>query len=190
MRVLIYSDVHANLEALTAVIGAAQGLYDATVCLGDVVGYGGSPNQASDWVRAHTPSLIRGNHDRACASLDGITWFNPAAAAAARWTHNILSPDNSDWLRGLLRGPQPSMELGPDHVLVHGSPLDEDEYLVEPVQAAACFAATTPAVHWFGHTHLQGGFELASDTIVPLPTAAELGPPSDQPHVVRFALRP
>lgn len=150
----------------------AAGDYDASVCLGDVVGYGASPNEASAWVHAHTPVIIRGNHDRACASLYGIEWFNPVAATAAQWTHRSLDPGQRQWLQQLPAGPLPWR----DHALVHGSPLDEDEYLLDPVQAAASFAASTAAVHWFGHSHLQGGFVLGDDQVHRLESAAEAHP--------------
>jgi diadenosine tetraphosphatase ApaH/serine/threonine PP2A family protein phosphatase len=156
MRVLIYSDVHANAEALAAMAAAAAGRYDASLCLGDVVGYGANPNEAAAWVREHTPVVIRGNHDRACASLDGIEWFNPSAAAAARWTHATLAADHTAWLASLPAGPV----RWQGECLVHGSPMDEDEYLMEAVQAAGAFAATAATCVWFGHTHVQGGFAL------------------------------
>lgn len=161
MRILIYSDVHANLEALQAMVEATAGRYDASLCLGDVVGYGASPNEASAWVRKNTPVVIRGNHDRACASLDGIGGFNASAATAALWTHTRLEPDHTAWLQALPAGPLPWHEL----TLVHGSPLDEDEYLLQVVQAAGSFAATVGAQQWFGHSHLQGGFTLADDQV-------------------------
>jgi diadenosine tetraphosphatase ApaH/serine/threonine PP2A family protein phosphatase len=164
MRVLIYSDIHANWEALQAVNEAAAGRYDMSVCLGDVVGYGANPNEAVAWVRATTPDVIRGNHDRACAGLHGLEWFNQSAATAARWTHARLEAGATDWLNSLPAGPVRWHELS----LVHGSPLNEDEYLIDPAQAAGVFAATTETSHWFGHTHVQGGFALADDQVVML----------------------
>lgn len=186
MRVLIYSDVHANWEALEAMAAATAGRYEVSLCLGDVVGYGANPNQTSAWVRAHSPVVIRGNHDRACAALDGIQWFNPAAAAAARWTHANLTPENAAWLQALSAGPLPFHDFS----LVHGSPLDEDEYLIEPAQAAGAFAATTAALHWFGHTHLQGGFTLADDQVSAWTTVPPDLPASQQASAVALPLRP
>ncbi len=190
MRVLIYSDVHGNAEALAAMAEAAEGSYDTSLCLGDVVGYGASPNQTTQWVREHTKVVIRGNHDRACASLDGIQWFNPAAAAAARWTHAQLQPDNSAWLQGLPAGPL----AWEGEYLVHGSPLDEDEYLMEAVQAAGSFAATSATCVWFGHTHVQGGFALlqsgGESRLEALRSAAEPPAPEARAGVRRFQLEP
>ncbi|HXE30331.1 MAG TPA: metallophosphoesterase family protein [Terriglobales bacterium] len=161
MRILIYSDIHANLPALEAMAAATAGGYDVSVCLGDVVGYGAQPNQTSAWVRAATPTVIRGNHDRACAALHGLQWFNPTAAAAARWTHHVLEEPARQWLDELPAGPLPWEGMS----LVHGSPLDEDEYLVEPAQAAGAFAATEIRLQWFGHTHIQGGFEYSEEEV-------------------------
>ncbi|TAN21788.1 MAG: metallophosphoesterase [Acidobacteria bacterium] len=172
MRVLIYSDVHANLEALLAVEEAAAGRYDVSLCLGDIVGYGANPNETAAWVHTHTPTVIRGNHDRACASLKGIAGFNAVAAQAALWTHQNLRPEHLTWLDHLPAGPLPW-----DHArLVHGSPLDEDEYLLEPVQAAGAFAADGTSLCWYGHSHVQGGFVLADDQVAVLPSAAEEKP--------------
>ncbi|MGH9483157.1 MAG: metallophosphoesterase family protein [Terriglobales bacterium] len=187
MRALIYSDVHANWEALQAMAAraaATAGGYDASVCLGDLVGYGADPNQTTAWVREHTPLVVRGNHDRACASLDGLAWFNPSAASAARWTHAALTPENTAWLQALPAGPLAWQGLS----VMHGSPLDEDDYLLDPVQAAGAFTATaaTPQ-QWFGHTHLQGGFVLADDQVRPFLTATD-GPLSVHAHAAMTVL--
>ncbi|MGH9520450.1 MAG: metallophosphoesterase family protein [Terriglobales bacterium] len=182
MRVLIYSDIHANLEALEAVAAAAAGC-DSSLCLGDIVGYGASPNPASAWVQRNSLVVIRGNHDRACASLHGLEWFNPTAATAARWTHDQLQPDAMEWLQLLPAGPK----LWENHCLVHGSPLDEDEYLVTAAQAAGVFAATSAWVHWFGHTHLQGGFGLDDDQVRELNAKPAAG---DSAAVTRLQLKP
>lgn len=182
MRVLIYSDVHANQEALEAVVAAAGGC-ETSICLGDIVGYGASPNPSSAWVREHAAVVIRGNHDRACASLHGLEWFNPTAATAARWTHDQLAPDELEWLSLLPAGPR----IWENHCLVHGSPLDEDEYLVTAAQAAGAFSASTAWIHWFGHTHLQGGFALDDDQVREM----NVRPPAGAgPGMTQLELRP
>ncbi len=71
MRYLVLSDIHANMEALEAVLADAEGLYQEVICLGDIVGYGPDPNQVTTWVRQNCDAVIRGNHDRASASLQG-----------------------------------------------------------------------------------------------------------------------
>ncbi len=155
MRYLIISDLHANWEGLSAVLADAEGLYDSVLCCGDVVGYGADPNLVTEWVRNNASTTIRGNHDRACASLTGIEWFNPFAQAASLWTHDELSDENREWLQNLPQGPA-AVE---DFQIVHGSPLDEDEYLLTIRGAEEAFAYTGAPLTFFGHTHVQGGFE-------------------------------
>jgi predicted phosphodiesterase len=155
LRYLILSDLHANWEALTAVLADAKKEYDAVLCCGDVVGYGADPNRMADWVRSNTTITIRGNHDRACSSLTGIEWFNPMAQEATRWTHQELTADNRAWLNALPAGPA---EID-GFALVHGSPVDEDEYVMTAGTALEAFAVLETPLAFFGHTHIQGGFE-------------------------------
>ena len=83
MRALILSDIHGNLEALTAVLDAA-GHWDALWNLGDMVGYGASPNEVLQVVRPLATLTVRGNHDRVCCGLTSTRNFNPTARAARR----------------------------------------------------------------------------------------------------------
>ncbi len=154
MRYLILSDIHANRQALEAVAEHASGGYDAVACLGDVVGYGADPAFAADWVRANAKWIVRGNHDKASVGLEDIEWFNPAARQATLWTRSHLSADEQDWLRALPRGPVPV----DDFILTHGSPIDEDEYLMGPREASEAAEYLDQQTCFFGHTHLQGGF--------------------------------
>lgn len=163
MRLFVFSDVHANLEALEAVFAAADGLYDRCICLGDVVGYGANPNETTEYVRARADVVVRGNHDRACSVLDGIENFTPMAAESARWTHEQLTEESRRWLAELPRGPLISFGLE----IAHGSPIDEDEYVVSRTQAQASLAAIEDSVCMIGHTHLQGGF-INCNTLQPL----------------------
>ena len=154
MRYLILSDLHSNSEALDAVLADSKGLYDQVVCLGDLTGYGPDPNRIVDWVRANARAVIRGNHDRACAGLEDLEWFNPVARAATVWTIAALTPENRAWLEALPQGPLPVDGF----LLVHGSPLDEDEYLISIVDARNVFSYLETNIVLFGHTHLQGIF--------------------------------
>ena len=85
MRALILSDIHANLQALNAVLAAAAfGYgYDELWNLGDLVGYGGSPNQVIERIRPLETHVVRGNHDRVCCGLTSPLGFNPVARSAA-----------------------------------------------------------------------------------------------------------
>src|ERR1700729_1572391 len=104
MRALILSDIHANLEALQAVLEAATGQWDEIWNLGDMVGYGGSPNEVIDLIRAKSQLNVRGNHDRVCCGLTSALGFNPVARAAANWTKNELTEENLAWLRAVPQG--------------------------------------------------------------------------------------
>jgi predicted phosphodiesterase len=156
VRILLLSDIHANLEALEATL-AASPLFDAVVNLGDIVGYGASPNEVAERSRKLGQTFVRGNHDKAATGVMDLDDFNPMAAAAAIWTRNELTPKNLEWLRGLPQGPV-SLPDFPEVQLVHGSPSDEDEYVVSLGDALAPLITLTIPLTFFGHTHLQGGF--------------------------------
>ena len=155
MRALILSDIHGSLEALTAVLEAA-GQFDALWNLGDMVGYGASPNQVIDLIRPISQLTVRGNHDRVCCGLSSSVGFNPVARAAANWTNRELTPENILWLKALPQGPlQPEF---PGITCAHGSPLNEDQYILSMRDAWAPLQQMTTAITFFGHTHIQGGF--------------------------------
>jgi predicted phosphodiesterase len=157
MRLLLISDIHANLEALEACMAAAPA-YDRIVNLGDVVGYNASPNEVCERVIAMGAPVVRGNHDRACAGLTDVKEFNPVAAISAYWTRTALRPDYLEWLRELPQGPLRSNEFSGIE-FVHGSPLDEDEYLLNTAAADDNLELPGHApLIFFGHTHIQGGF--------------------------------
>jgi len=130
------------------------GRYDQVVCCGDLVGYGADPNPVVDWVRANCTVVVRGNHDRACTGQDDLEWFNPVARAAALWTQHNLTPENTAYTLALPKGP---IALDGFQV-VHGSPYDEDEYVLAADEAAQAFGYIESRLVFFGHTHVQGGF--------------------------------
>jgi len=156
MRALILSDIHANYEALVAVLAAAEGQWDELWNLGDLVGYGASPNQVIDLIRPLEALVLRGNHDRVCCGLTTPNSFNPTARSAALWTRNELTQVNLIWLRELQQGPLKPTREGIS--CAHGSPLDEDHYILNMRDAWAPLQQMTTPVTFFGHTHIQGGF--------------------------------
>jgi predicted phosphodiesterase len=168
LRYLIISDLHGNLEALQAVLKDATGRYEQVICCGDLVGYGADPNAVTDWVREHCSIVVRGNHDRASTGQDDLEWFNPVARQAAVWTLESLSPDNAAYIEALPRGPL-NVEA---FEIVHGSPSDEDEYVIGAGEAGQAFSYLACRVAFFGHTHVQGGFiwnQSRVETIMRMP---------------------
>ena len=102
MRIAVFSDVHANLEAFVAVLKdiSTKGC-GLRFCLGDTVGYGASPSECIALLQANRIQSLKGNHDEA-AGLDlplGI--FNPIAGKAMQWTRNALKREERDWLLNL-----------------------------------------------------------------------------------------
>lgn len=156
MRILVLSDIHANLEAFDACLASAPS-FDIVVNLGDIVGYGASPNEVTERSRELGKTFVRGNHDKAATGVMELNDFNPMAAAAALWTREELTHDNLEWLRALPHGPVLVPDF-PQVQLVHGSPHDEDEYVVSLGDALAPLIALNIPLTFFGHTHLQGGF--------------------------------
>jgi len=154
VRYLVLSDIHGNWEALEAVAAHARGAYDSIVCCGDLVGYCADPDPVIEWVRDHVGVVVRGNHDKVCAGLEDLDWFNPVARAAAEWTGHTLTPANLEYLRNLPKGPA----IVDSFQVLHGSPLDEDEYLLSVFEVTQIQSYLEKQVSFFGHTHLQGGF--------------------------------
>jgi len=154
MRYLILGDIHANWEALEAVLADAEGNYDRILCTGDLVGYGAEPAKVVAWARANLAESVRGNHDRVCCGLEDAGWFNPSAQSAILWTRNALDAGALEYLSRLPRGPLTVVGFG----LMHGSPLDEDEYLVSPHDLRNALPYLGSALSFAGHTHVQGGF--------------------------------
>ena len=151
VRYLILSDIHANIDALEAVLAAAAA-WDKVLVLGDLVGYGAEPNAVIDAVRALAPvAVIRGNHDKAACGLDDGSNFNQVARFAAAWTNQQLTPDNREYLRQLPAGPT---DIDGRLQICHGAPFDEDHYIFDAGDAQQALEAASRQVCVFGHTHL------------------------------------
>lgn len=156
---LILSDLHANLHALRVVLRyARRRAFQRFILLGDLVGYGAQPNQVLERVLALRPRLVvRGNHDRACAFEDGAGSFSLPARLSCAWTRDHLSREHLRFLQDLPEGP---LWVGDDYQVAHGSPEDEDTYLLHDRDAAHAFDGFAAQACFFGHTHLPGGWEL------------------------------
>jgi predicted phosphodiesterase len=164
MRYLILSDIHANAEALTAVLAhVRRKRWDRVVVLGDVVGYGANPNQTVDMVRALRPlAAIRGNHDKVCSGIEDGEMFNRVALQAALWTRRRLTPSNLRWLQSLPEGP---VVVDGAFAASHGTPIDEDAYIFGEIEALNVFRQTTFPLCFFGHSHFPVVSGLSPDAI-------------------------
>jgi predicted phosphodiesterase len=152
--VAFVSDVHSNLEALQAVLAEVEGL--DVYCLGDIVGYGASPNEVIKLLIERRATCLLGNHDNAAISGD-VKEFNPRAAMVAMWTARQLTPESSSFLGSLPR--ERSMVLDGTRVyMAHGSPDDTMWEYVSPETHSDLFdhylEKVGAEVIALGHTHV------------------------------------
>ncbi len=179
MQLLILSDIHANIEALDAVLAAVpRSTYDRLLVLGDLVGYGASPNAVVDRIFDLNPDVVvRGNHDKVASGIEDPEHFNEVAAEAARWTLQTLTKENRERVKTLPIGPA----VATDEVeICHGTPFDEDVYVFDQADATRALEAANQRVCFFGHTHVPIAFTAAPpalEVVVP-----ELG--SSEPTVI------
>jgi predicted phosphodiesterase len=162
VRYLILSDVHANLEALEAVLAAAAARgYDRVLALGDLVGYGADPNAVVDRVRDLAPAAsIRGNHDKVACGVEDAEGFNLVARHAIAWTASALTPDNRAYLAALPSGPV----LVEDAVeICHGTTFDEDAYVFDELDALRSLESARAPLCLYGHTHIPVAFRLGPE---------------------------
>ena len=153
MRYLILSDIHANIDALEAVLTAAPSeTWDRVLVLGDLVGYGAEPSAVIARVQSLNPTAtIRGNHDKAACGIEDGSSFNYVARLAAQWTFDALSPVQREYLRALPQGP---LTIDDTIEICHGAPFDEDHYIFDADDASHALDSATRRVCLFGHTHL------------------------------------
>ena len=159
MKILVISDIHANLTSLEAVLKSA-GAVDAVWCLGDLVGYGPDPNECVQLVRA-LPHLtcVKGNHDVAVVNDKNIDKFNDDAEKSIQFTKDKLSPENLAFLKKLRE-----KVVTQTMTLTHGSPRTPVwEYLVEPFAALMNFAYFNTQLAFVGHSHLPISFTMAEN---------------------------
>jgi predicted phosphodiesterase len=152
MRFAIFSDVHANLEALEAVLADAhQRKCKHFVCLGDVVGYNANPTECLERVRGLDCPTVKGNHDEQASISRSSTDFNELAERAIKWTRDRLAEKDKQWLHDL-----PFQKQVRDFTIVHAT-LDTPAqwgYVFNNLDAAASFTYQHTTVCFFGHTHV------------------------------------
>ncbi len=160
---------------------AALPKVDRILVLGDIVGYGPDPNAVIGRLRALRARAVMGNHDAAMLAPSLLDWFNPHAAAAARWTQRVLTPESRRYLASL-----PKYGRLGAHRYVHGSPRKPYiwEYILDDLQALEILVRRGPRFCFFGHTHLPRIFTAEGEELpepgewITLPAAALVNPGS------------
>lgn len=172
MKYLIFSDIHSNLGAFEEMLRlkAVQDV-DKYLFLGDLVGYGASPNEIIDRFRAlKNVYSIRGNHDKVIADLESSSLFNPVAAFSAEWSKIQISEDNQAFLKQLKTGPEVV-----DHFITicHGSTFDEDYYVFSMFEAVESFKFMDTSIGFFGHTHFPVIYFIRNEKIDVVPLSQD-----------------
>lgn len=152
MRLMVFSDVHGNLEALQSVLSdAANRQVHRSICLGDLVGYGPSPNECIELVRSlKNCRCLAGNHDVAALWETSPYGMSSAAKEAILWTMDQLSSENREYLETL----PDRLDLA-DMTFVHANPYNPRgwRYVVDRKYALRSFAATKCRFLFIGHSH-------------------------------------
>jgi predicted phosphodiesterase len=165
MKIAVFSDIHSNLEALNAVLEDihAQGC-SRLYCCGDVVGYGGSPNECCKTLQEKQIPTVKGNHDAAIGVDSPLTpgYFNPIAAISVYWSREYTTAPNREWLDTL---PMVLVEQELGITISHSSPLDAGDwtYVTCPVKAAPVLTYMPTPVCFIGHSHEGAVFWMEPD---------------------------
>jgi predicted phosphodiesterase len=166
MRIAIFGDIHANLEALEVVLADAreQGC-TSYICLGDVVGYNANPRECLQIVQSLKCPVVKGNHDDYASSDSSLESFNPLAEVAIQWTRDQLTPAEKTWLGAL-----PLISKLRGFTVVHASLEDPGGwgYVLNQLDAAASFSKQSTKLCFFGHTHNPRAY-IKDSSVVGLP---------------------
>lgn len=160
MQVAVLSDIHGNLPALESVLEDIEGTdVEQRWCLGDVIGYGASPDECVERVRKTCEVCLVGNHDLAVLDQIDTSTFSGAASAAVEWTRERISESTREYLTAL----SPS-DISHAAALYHASPRDPVwEYVLWPEQAAECLAVQDRRVSLIGHSHVALFFSIPDE---------------------------
>ena len=152
MRYILISDIHANLEALQAVLSFVKKLEPHQIyCLGDTVGYGANPKECLDLVHEQANLILAGNHDLAVAGVIASDDFNPMAQEAVEWTRSSLDEDDVTELANL-----PLVYIDGDYYFTHASPINPMQfgYIRTMEDVAEVVSSIGQRFCFVGHTHL------------------------------------
>ncbi|MCP2519986.1 metallophosphatase family protein [Candidatus Aminicenantes bacterium AC-335-A11] len=164
MKYLVFSDIHGNLEAFESFLKfIKRKKIDKYLFLGDIVGYGASPNETIQQLKKLKPLYaVRGNHDKAVCGEEPLEAFNPVAANAIQWTRKKILKENLKYLSKLKKGP---IVVDKNITICHGAPFDEDYYIFGDFDAAEAFYYIKTPVCFFGHTHFPFVYRLKKNLI-------------------------
>jgi predicted phosphodiesterase len=152
MRIAIISDIHSNLPALMRALSIIdEENIDQIYCLGDIVGYGGSPNECVELVRTRVSHCVLGNHDAAAVDITRAKFFSRPGRVAVEWTNTVLTPENAAYLKKLPY----RLDLDPC-TLSHANPSAPElwDYILTLQQAEEQFKAFATPFCFIGHTHV------------------------------------
>ncbi|HEY9165202.1 MAG TPA: metallophosphoesterase family protein [Candidatus Kryptonia bacterium] len=194
MRYAVISDIHSNLEALRTVLAEIESKkVDEIVCLGDVVGYGANPDEVAEIVRSVSTITIMGNHDDAVHSGETYAQINSFAKAAIKYTRELLSDANSEWLKNL-----PFDHKLKDVFLVHSSPSEPREwkYIFSEADARIELSSFQEKICMIGHTHIpvvfrkitKGGTGETLGQMKELINVGSVGQPRDGDNRASFGI--
>ncbi len=183
MKIAVISDVHANLEALQAVLGEADA--EEVYCLGDLVDYGAQPNEVIQAVRAAGVRCILGNHDWAALTGD-TSMFNARAAMSSVWSRRALTEESAGYLRSLAQEMRPDLRV--DAYFAHGSPDDRLWEYVDPRTHSDLFShyldRLKVSLIGLGHTHVPYVWKEDGRTVF---NPGSVGQPRDGDRRASFA---
>lgn len=183
MRYGIFSDVHANLQALTEIMRLLDSeRIDRFICLGDVVGYGANPEECAQIVREKADVVVLGNHDAAVSGRMDYSFYYDAARKALDWTHQQVSAETIAWLKGL-----PYSHREGEIEFCHGSPIypSEFEYIFtrEKAREQLPYWDRLASATFIGHSHLTRCFALSQDDAVDV-VAPSFGLRRDHKYII------
>lgn len=152
MKVAVISDIHANLQALEAVLEEVdRDPHDEIWCLGDAVGYGANPNEVVGILAERCSLLLIGNHDLAALGRIETNTFSMNAAEAALWTRRNLSPETTAILEAVEGARATRETIG----LSHASPRDPIwEYVIDTTVAEENIDFQPERIGMIGHSHI------------------------------------
>ena len=152
MRISILSDIHSNYEALVSALALSQQLRaDKVYCLGDIVGYGGNPNECVNLIRENVSYSVLGNHDLAIIDTSHARYLSRHGKATAEWTRGILTQNNLTYLENM-----PYLYESDLLTLVHSNPDSPNKwtYIASLEDARPQFTGFKTPLCFIGHTHV------------------------------------